>query len=130
MMLIDRHGNPLCEWCGGRLPDHRLGHETCGGVCEAELRADRAKPIAAWEPKGRQQTQREYDARRQAKLAIEHTRGNCVRCRQPNPEPQRKCCPQCRTAAIVYVQRWRARTRGALRREAAERRNPNGYAYP
>jgi hypothetical protein len=95
-----------CAWCGGPLPDHRLGHETCGGVCEAALAADRARAQAEWANSNvvipitpdRKQLAALYQ-RQNRERRLE--RGVCVRCSKPNDTPDRKCCAACRAAAIA-----------------------------
>lgn len=113
-MPLDRNGNEKCEWCGGPMPDHRLGHETCGGVCQAELAADRARELDNWLSQLRlarkdadKVAKRRHYARKMARRAEDCANGRCVTCRRPNPEPKYKHCPTCRAAALEAVQRCR-----------------------
>lgn len=128
-MLVDCNGKSWCAWCGETMPDHRLGHETCGGICEAELAADRAKAVDDWLARIRREReiadkaakQRSYQRKKERRnTARKH--GLCVRCSQPNPTPERSHCPPCSAAARASVQRWRENARETLRREAADRR--------
>lgn len=111
-MLLDRDGNPICEWCGCGQPDHRLGHRTCGGICEAELAVDNVRQMAEWVAK-QQQERREANAadyrrryeRKKARRAAAAGDGRCVTCKQPNPEPRYLNCPPCRAKAAATVKR-------------------------